>query len=106
MTTVYAAIFSVVYAGRLRASFGVRLRTWRVQALTAAAFAASSLLTACGGGPNTPVGSVVNSPGNPAPPPTKLVDVQLTVTIPPGGSRRGVRPNYVSSGTQSLVVQL
>jgi len=64
-------------------------------------------LSACGGGGgNLPNGPVVNSPGNgPTSPPTKLVNVSVSVTIPSKSQRR-VRPGYVSVNTQSLVIEL
>ncbi len=64
------------------------------------------LLTACGGGGGLPLGSVVNSGGGSGPPPTKLVDVKVVVTVPSGGSRSGIRHDYISVNTQSLVIQL
>lgn len=65
---------------------------------------AAALLGACSGGGSLPSGSVVNSPGGgPTQSPTKLVNVKVTVTIPPGNK---IRPNYVSVNTQSLVIQL
>ncbi|MGB8626501.1 MAG: hypothetical protein WCD03_10110, partial [Candidatus Cybelea sp.] len=69
----------------------------------ARSLAAIALLVAtssCGGNFNTPNGPVVGSPGGGDPPPTKLVDVKVTVTIPPRSG--GVRPNYLSYNTQSL----
>jgi hypothetical protein len=64
------------------------------------------LLTACGGG-GLPAGSVVNSPGGgPTSPPTKLVNVKVTVTVPPSEKGRQIRPNYVSVNTESLVIEL
>jgi hypothetical protein len=72
-------------------------------ALTALAFA----LSACGGSGTFPNGSVVNSPGGgPTQPPTKLVDVKVTVTVPPHGNRPRMRPNYISVNTASLVIDL
>ncbi len=72
----------------------------------AAIFVVAGFLAGCGGSPNTPMGSVIGSPGGSNPPPTHLVNVQLTVTIPAGGRRNGMGPNYVSNATQSLAVQL
>jgi hypothetical protein len=64
-------------------------------------------LSACGGGGGLPNGSVVNSPGGgPTQSPTKLVNVKVTVTIPPRTKSHGVRPDYVSVNTQSLVIAL
>lgn len=63
-------------------------------------------LAACGGGTNTPFGSVVGSTGGHAPAPTQLVDVHLTVSIPAAGGSHGMRPSYISSKTESLSVQL
>jgi hypothetical protein len=60
-------------------------------------------LTACGGSPNTPNGSSVGFPGGPQPPPVPLVGVGVTVTVSGGG---GVAPNYISSKTQSLTIDL
>lgn len=70
----------------------------------AATFIAATLC-ACGGGPGTPVGSVVNAPGSgDPPPPPAFVPVKLTVTVP---SERGqLRPNYVSPNTKSLGIGL
>ena len=63
-------------------------------------------LSACGGGGTLPVGSVVNSPGGgPTQPPTHLVDVKVTVTIPARKSH-AVHPGYVSINTKSLVIDL
>ena len=62
--------------------------------------------SACSGTPGTPQGPVVGYPGNPGPPPTKLVNVKVSVTIPPAAKRHGLRPGYVSSNTASLVIQL
>jgi hypothetical protein len=67
--------------------------------IAAIAFAGLSAVAACGG-IGTPNGPTVNSPGGPTQPPTQLVNVDVTVTIP------GVRPGYVSPNTQSLVIQL
>jgi hypothetical protein len=69
------------------------------------ALVAACSLTACGGGGNLPNGPVVNSPGNGSGNPTKLVNVKVTVTVP-RGSKKQVRPDYVSVNTQSLVIQL
>lgn len=66
---------------------------------------ATVFIAACGGGPNTPAGSVVGVPGGPDPPPTQLVPVKLTVTIS-GGESHGMRPSYISKNTQSVTVQL
>ncbi len=71
-----------------------------------AAAAAVLLMTACGGGGTLPNGSVVNSGGGGDPPPTKLVNVKVTVTIPPRTKQHGIRHNYVSPNTQSLVIEL
>lgn len=69
--------------------------------------AAAALLAGCGGGPGTPMGSVVGSGGGTQPPPTQLVSVSLTVTVPASQhSRHGMSPRYVSPGTQSLSVEL
>jgi hypothetical protein len=68
--------------------------------------ACASLVTACGGGGGMPNGSVVNFPGGPTDPPTKLVNVKVTVTIPPSKQTRNIRPDYISINTESLVIQL
>ncbi|MEO6834842.1 MAG: hypothetical protein ABI231_02925 [Candidatus Tumulicola sp.] len=65
-----------------------------------------AVLTACGGSPNTPNGSLIGSPGSPAPPPTRLVNVHLTVTIPAGSNRHVLHPDYLSADTQSLAILL
>lgn len=70
----------------------------------ALAIAASAVLAACSGGPGTPDGPAVNSPGGGAPPPTPLVGVLLTVTVPPPS--HGLGPDYVSPNTQSLAIGL
>jgi hypothetical protein len=69
-------------------------------------FVALAFASGCGGGYGTPNGPVVNSPGSPNPPPTKLVRVRVSVTIPAPSPSRGVRPQYVSPNTESLVIQL
>ncbi len=74
--------------------------------LSIAAAVAVACASACGGGPGTPQGPVVGSPGNPDPPPTKLVGVKVSVTIPPAAKRHGLGPDYVSANTASLVIQL
>jgi hypothetical protein len=76
------------------------------QEIIAASIVAVWLLTACGGGGNLPNGSVVNSPGGGDPPPTKLVNVKVTVSIPARERAHGIRPGYVSVNTKSLVIQL
>jgi hypothetical protein len=67
----------------------------------------SSLVAACSGG-GLPNGSVVNFPGGggPTQPPTKLVNVKVTVTVPARKDRQRVRPGYISINTESLVIQL
>jgi hypothetical protein len=65
---------------------------------------AAAMTAACGGSLNTPQGPVVGSPGGGGPPPTRLVDVKVTVTVPRGSS--GAQPNYLSRDTQSLVIKL
>ncbi len=62
------------------------------------------MTSACGGGFNTPSGPVVGSPGGGDPPPLRLVDVHLSVTLPV--QKGGIRPNYLSPKTASLVIQL
>jgi hypothetical protein len=81
------------------AAFGASIR---LRSLAAIAMLVAT--SSCGGNFNTPNGSVVGSPGNGDPPPTKLVDVKVTVTIPPRSG--GVRPNYLSYNTQSLSIVL
>lgn len=71
-----------------------------------AAFALAFSLTACGGGGDLPNGPVVNDPGGGGKPPTELVPVKVTVTIPPRAHQHGVRPNYISVNTESLVIAL
>lgn len=72
----------------------------------AVAIIAASLMAACGGGGGLPSGPVVNSPGGgPSSPPTKLVDVTVTVTIPAHANQQ-IRPGYVSVNTKSLVIAL
>ena len=67
---------------------------------------AAALPAACGGN-GSPVGSVVNYPGGgPSSPPTQLVNVKVTVTIPASKNHNKIRPQYVSRNTQSLVIQL
>lgn len=66
----------------------------------------AAALVACSGGGSLPNGSVVNDPGGPTQPPTKLVNVKVTVTVPAGTNRHNVRPGYVSVNTQSLVIEL
>ena len=68
----------------------------------------ASALAGCGGSPNTPTGSVVGSPGGPPPPPTQLVGVRLTVTLPSlrQRTRKAMSPNYLSPDTRSLAIQL
>jgi hypothetical protein len=74
-------------------------------AIAALAVVLSCTLAACGGNPNTPDGSTVNSPGSSATPPPQLIKASLTVTVPHRTlQKRG--PRYVSSKTQSVVVAL
>jgi hypothetical protein len=68
-----------------------------------ATFVALSALNGCGG-TNTPSGSVVNSPGGPGKPPTKLVGITVKVAIP--APSKGARPNYISPSTESISIQL
>ena len=83
----------------MNAAFGVNIR---LRSLAAIAMLVAT--SSCGGNFNTPNGSVVGSPGGGDPPPTKLVNVKVTVSIPPRGG--GVRPNYLSYNTQSLSIVL
>ncbi|HEY1655680.1 MAG TPA: hypothetical protein VGF86_11235 [Candidatus Tumulicola sp.] len=77
-----------------------------MKARTALTMLAAALLCACGGGSNTPDGPVVNSPGSGGRQPgLPLVDVALTVTIPPQ-PHHGIRPNYVSPNTRSIAIGL
>ncbi len=72
---------------------------------TATAIVIALGLSACGSG-TFPNGSVVNSPGGgPTQPPTRLVNVTVTVTIPARTKERA-RPGYVSVNTASLVIEL
>jgi hypothetical protein len=67
---------------------------------------AALILTACSGG-GLPSGSVVNDPGGGASsPPTRLVTVKVTVTIPARKSRTKMHTQYVSVNTGSLVIAL
>jgi hypothetical protein len=66
---------------------------------------AGALVAGCGGGSNLPSGPVVNYPGGGGQPPTKLIDVKVTVTVS-HGHRSRVRPDYVSLNTQSLAIAL
>lgn len=61
-------------------------------------------MAACGGSFNTPDGPVVGSPGGGGPPPTHLVNVKVTVTVPK--PPHGMRPNYLSYNTASLAIVL
>jgi hypothetical protein len=72
-----------------------------------AALAFGAVIAAgCGGDGTFSNGSVVNSPGGPpTQPPPNLVNVKVTVTVPPR-KRGAILPNYVSVNTQSLVIQL
>jgi hypothetical protein len=62
-------------------------------------------LAACGGTPNTPDGSFVNSPGGSSSPPPSLVKASLTVTVPLSGASSR-RARYVSPKTGSIVIAL
>lgn len=73
--------------------------------LVIAALFTAALAAGCGGGGTLPSGSVVNSPGGSNPPPTNLVKVKVTVTVP-AQTRKGVRPDYISENTESLVIEL
>ncbi|MGA8535519.1 MAG: hypothetical protein WB615_15535, partial [Candidatus Tumulicola sp.] len=81
-------------------------RVIRGFALGCALSAATVLSAGCGGSPNTPSGSYVGSPGGGDPPPTQLVGVRLTVSVPTGGGSHGMHPSYISANTQSVSVQL
>jgi hypothetical protein len=78
--------------------------TFSKKLLSIAVLVAIGLTSACGGSPNTPAGSFVGSGGNPGGPPTRLVDIKVTVTVP--SRAHGVNPNYVSPNTESLAIQL
>ena len=78
--------------------------TFSKKLLSIAVLVAIGLTSACGGSPNTPDGSFVGSGGNPGGPPTRLVDIKVTVTVP--SRAHGVNPNYVSPNTESLAIQL
>jgi len=65
---------------------------------------ALTITSGCGGNFNTPDGPVVGSPGGGGPPPTRLVDVKVTVTLPV--ARGGLRPDYLSKNTESLAIAL
>lgn len=65
----------------------------------------SVIFTGCGGGGALPNGSVVNYPGGGGGKPTQLVNVKVSVTIPPA-AKKGIRPDYVSVNTKSLVIEL
>jgi hypothetical protein len=73
----------------------------RSDARVAIAFAVA-LATGCSGSPGTPSGSVVGSGGGLVPPPVTLVGVSVSVTVATGNAA----PNYVSSKTQSLTIDL
>jgi hypothetical protein len=75
-----------------------------MKALSIAALVAIGLTSGCGGSPNTPDGSYVGSPGNPGPPPLRLVDVKVSVTV--ASATRGAKSDYLSTDTQSLAIQL
>ncbi len=75
--------------------------TFRSEARAAIAIAIA-LTTGCSGSPGTPNGSVVGSGGGPVAPPVTLVGVSVTVAVATGGAA----PNYVSSKTQSLTIDL
>ena len=51
-----------------------------------------------------PDGSFVGSGGNPGGPPTRLVDVKVTVTVPSANARREIQLRF--SNTESLAIQL
>lgn len=65
-------------------------------------------LAGCGGGgPGTPGGSTVGSPGGPNPPPTQLVTAGVTIVLPLRAKGRGKRhPAYLSANTESVSVGL
>lgn len=70
----------------------------------ALAIGLASAIVACGGG-GLPYGPVVNSPGSGGKPPTGLVPVEVTVVVP-SRAHGGVKPNYLSVNTKSLVIEL
>jgi hypothetical protein len=74
------------------------------KSLSIAALVTIGLTSGCGGSPNTPNGPYVGSPGNPGGPPTRLVDVKVTVTVPL--QTHGAYSEYVSTNTESLAIQL
>ena len=77
--------------------------TIRSDARLAIAFGfALALAGGCSGSPGTPSGSVVGSGGGPVPPPVTLVGVSVSVAVATGNAA----PNYVSSKTQSLTIDL
>lgn len=64
------------------------------------------LLSACGGGFNTPNGPTVGSPGGPIPPPPAIVNAKVTITLPPRHSRGRRKPSYLSPDTHSISIGL
>ena len=85
---------------------GVILKRSSGAGLALAQIVVATILTACGGG-GLPVGSVVNDPGSgPSSPPTQLVNVKVTVTIPARKNHSKIRSQYVSVNTQSVVIVL
>ncbi|HZV77002.1 MAG TPA: hypothetical protein VFF63_04465 [Candidatus Babeliales bacterium] len=65
------------------------------------------LVASCGSGGGQPNGPVVNSPGSgPTQPPTQLVGVKVTVTVPATKKASRFRRDYISVNTQSLVIEL
>jgi hypothetical protein len=77
-----------------------------VKRTAAAALLLAFSLAACGGTPNTPDGSFVNSPGGPTNPPPRLVKAALIVTVPRAASKPARGARYVSPKTESVVVAL
>jgi hypothetical protein len=63
------------------------------------------LVAGCGGTPNTPSGSTVNSGGSPATPPPQLIGAAVIVSVP-RASHAARRAHYVSPRTQSVAIAI